>query len=166
MAQADSHHTITTTPIDRRGALGALAAVAAAGALSVSPALASNGSADPIIGAIEAHRKAEAIHAAAVGAADNLPDLPNQEELEAAVDGAQQATVDASFALLETEPATIAGLIALLNYSVLFANSGNLWPNPRDYEWEGPAVHSLCAGFETALLARTVDLLRNKFAGV
>ena len=169
MAQADSQNTTITSAIDRRGALGALAAVAAAGALSIAPALAVQTAADPIIAAIEAHRAAEAAFGHAVTAADVPETTPEYAQRQLVCAETGEASYQAAFALFEAEPATMAGLIALLNYAVLYVNSGNIWPSPHDYEWDGdglPGVRNFCAGFETALLARTVDLLRNKFAEV
>lgn len=156
MPKADCVHSTppTNTPIDttRRGFLGGTAAALAAGTAvnvaalaTIRPAAAES---DPILEAIEVHRAA-ALAATAVqkrfsAFEDELADngrlhyeLRNDEEgrrgraLEAERDAAYDAETEAACALLNIQATTLAGVIALLEYTRDHdeSNYGMGWPN-------------------------------------
>jgi hypothetical protein len=79
--------------------------------------------ADPIYAAIERHRNAARLWAAAVKVRDAFPDAGNpmtleqQAQLDAAVAGARLPLIDAGLDLIETAPTTIGGFVAALEYA-------------------------------------------------
>jgi hypothetical protein len=137
--------SVPTPQSSRRGFLVQASAVAAAGAaigaslpLPAPPAAAQSSAAeaDPIFAAIEAHRRAIAAHGEAVGVEMALEvSLPDDRRLTdawedkivetddprwpaalRAVSAASSAMDDAAIDLVNTEPATLAGIEALLRY--------------------------------------------------
>jgi hypothetical protein len=78
---------------------------------------------DPIYAAIERHRNAARLWAAAVAVRNAFPDnanamtLEQQAQLDAAVANARLPLIDAGFGLIETAPTTPAGLVAALEYA-------------------------------------------------
>jgi hypothetical protein len=195
MIQADSVHstpptnTSATPPqSSRRGFLVQAAGVAAGGAalgaglpLPVPPAADAQSSAaeaDPIIAAIEAHRRAIAAHSEAVGTEDalgaNLPDDQQRSVLTAwreeivetddprwiaairARWAASDAMEDLAIDLLNTEPTTVAGIEALLRYFA--GQETELFPYEVSHDdgSEGP--------FGSYLVRHAADALR-KIAG-
>jgi hypothetical protein len=78
--------------------------------------------ADPIHLAIERHKNAARLWAAAVKIRDAFPDGANpmtpeqQAQVDAAVAGARLPLIDAGLDLIETAPTTIGGIVAALEY--------------------------------------------------
>jgi hypothetical protein len=107
------------------------------------------GEPDPIFAAIEAHRSAEAAAAAAFKHADHEPDTPHADQAarEAAADEATDVADQLAVELLEVEPVTMAGVIALLEYAADYVDDGNSWP-PLE---EGTFESTLCAQAARAL---------------
>lgn len=168
-------------PVDssRRGFL-AQAAVVAAGGAALGMALPLPVSAgdsqrvpDPILAAIEAHRAAAAVALAVIGrlavferqlqAADRLQtksrlldELRQGEEIEAALDQAHHAEQVAAYALLDDNPTTLAGVIALLTYATEYddATDGMGWP--CDVE---PAEERGNRTWQYFVIANLVDIL-------
>jgi hypothetical protein len=79
--------------------------------------------ADPIHLAIERHKNAARLWAAAVKIRDAFPDganpmtLEQQAQVDAAVAGARLPLIDAGLDLIETAPTTIGGIVAALEYA-------------------------------------------------
>jgi hypothetical protein len=77
---------------------------------------------DPIHLAIERHRSAARLWAAAVAVRSAFPDnanpmtLEQQRQIDAAVAGARLPLIDAGLDLIETAPTTLEGIVAALQY--------------------------------------------------
>jgi hypothetical protein len=157
MAQADSNIS-TTAPVDstRRRFLSQAAGVAAGsavlatGATIPAPAEALPRVPDPILAAIEAHRavtvELHSVLAVQSGLERTLPrdkrqssidaweekiiatDDPRWIECERAVHATFDAETDAAIELLNVRPATMLGLIALLQYVTDADLDGEAWP--------------------------------------
>src|SRR6516165_1683785 len=105
-----------TTKLSRRSALAALASTAAATASGPVQAIAEP---DPIFALIERHRAASDAYSAGVSAygraeEQKLPDemIQAEEQVPAASTARKESIED----LLSTEPTTIAGIAAVLDY--------------------------------------------------
>ena len=105
-----------TTKLSRRSALAALASTAAATATGAVQAIAEP---DPIFALIERHRAASDAYSAGVSAygraeEQKLPDemIQAEEQVHAASKARKESIED----LLSTEPTTIAGIAAVLDY--------------------------------------------------
>lgn len=159
-------HTNTPTISTRRGFLTQAAVVAAGGAAlgMALPLPVSAGSAervsDPILAAIEAHRAAAAKAQAAVQRNSDFEnelcknerlqterrlddEHARQTEIDAAIEEAHHFEQAAAYDLLDVNPTTMAGLIALLTYVCEFddANHGLGWPEAIGLE-EEPGARS------------------------
>jgi hypothetical protein len=157
MAQADSNNT-TPAPVDstrrrfmsQAASIAAGSAVLAAGATIPAPAQALQRVPDPILAAIEAHKAAVAATNAALGLHSDLhEELPIEKRRSkfnawgetivetddprwiAAERGVMQAhnnEEDAACVLVSEPPATMAGVIALLQYAIAADTDGDGWP--------------------------------------
>jgi hypothetical protein len=138
MTQADSVHSTppTNTPTRRRflSTAATLAAGGAALGLAIPPALATD---DPIFVAIEAHKAAFArviaaidVEQAAEAATPRGMRETDEHYLRAgeAVSAAWEAEGDAAIELLNVYPTTMAGVMALLEYSISADRDGETWP--------------------------------------
>ena len=139
MTQADRVHSTPpiNTPTSRRRFLSTAATLAAGGAalgLAIPPALATD---DPIFAAIEQHKAAFArviaaidVEQAAEAATPNGMRKTDERYLEAreAVSAAWEAEGDAAIELLNVYPTTMAGVMALLKYSISADRDGETWP--------------------------------------
>jgi hypothetical protein len=144
MAQADSKNSITASAdqSSRRAFLivAAFASVAGAGSLAaaamapndvpkvitvqLAPAIAGH---DPVFGLIEAHRKADRDHEAALDEQERVERIGD----EAAADLAGEASCHAAFkafdVLLAAPAETLPGLVAKLYYLQSIAHRGDAW---------------------------------------
>lgn len=141
----------TRASASRRGFLTQAAVVAAGGAAlgMALPLPVSAGSAervpDPILAAIETHKAARSVTAAAVDRqiaferemqangrlreSDRLPDERQRgDEIETLVVQAHDAEVDVACTLVNILPTTMAGVMALLRYAVDADVDGEGWP--------------------------------------
>ena len=103
---------------------------------------------DPIYAAIDRHRNAARLWAAAAAVRDAFPDganemtLDQQAQLDAAVANARLPTIDAGLDLIGTEPTTVEGIMAGLEYARdLLLDGGHTMPQAID--WLGLLVGSL-----------------------
>jgi hypothetical protein len=154
MAQADSNNT-TPAPVDstrrrfmsQAASIAAGSAVLAVGATIPAPAQALQRLPDPILAAIEAHKAARIVVYSAVDAVSDREkqlkaegklrdkDDARLEECQTVLSRAFDAETDAAIALLSEPPATMAGVIALLQYAVAADTDGEGWP--RELESDG-----------------------------
>ena len=154
MAQVDSENT-TAMPVDptRRRFLSAAAGGAIALALPLAPAGA--GAPDPIFAAIEHHRAAGIVWAAAVDVCADFPEFDITDEqrrqrnlLEDATDAAWEACDQAGIDLVTTAPTTPAGIIAAIRYVQIQIRDDIYMPrsmpdqlsNGVKYEGDDPAM--------------------------
>ena len=105
---------------------------------------------DPIHAAIDRHRDAARLWRAAVNIRDasyldapnEMDDLERQARLDAAVANARLPTIDAGLDLVGTEPTTVEGIMAGLEYARdLLLDGGHTMPQAID--WLGLLVGSL-----------------------
>jgi hypothetical protein len=175
MTQADRVHSTPPTntsalPADpsRRGFL-AQAAVALGAAL---PLPVSAGDAervpDPIYAAIEKHRQAVAAHDAttAIRAAFNDVKLNDERRtqlavLEAAVDGAWDRLDEAGTTLVNTDPTTLAGILAVCRYVEPLLNEEAAVNLPEVIYWDDD-THSSAAGALVNVIAVAVKAIIHK----
>jgi hypothetical protein len=138
MTQADSVHSTppTNAPTSRRRFLSTAATLAAGGAalaLAIPPAFATD---DPIFVAIEAHRAAFVRVIAAVDVEYAFEAaIPRTKEIDPRLIESREATSaawgaegDAAIELINVRPATMAGVVALLNYAISADHDGETWP--------------------------------------
>jgi len=155
MTKADSVHSTppTNTSATRRRFLSQSAGVAAGGAvlalaIPAAPAAANAprapaALADPIFGAIEAHKAARAIVYSAVdavsarekhleGEGKRCRDYEGDAHLkqcEAALSRAFEAETEAACSLVSERPTTMPGVMALLQYAIAADTDGEGWPS-------------------------------------
>jgi hypothetical protein len=105
--------------------------------------------ADPIHLAIERHKNAARLWAAAVKIRDAFPDGANpmtpeqQAQIDAAVAGARLPLIDAGLDLIETAPTTIGGIVAALEYARdQMQDDGDYMPADIMLD-TGPGAHEL-----------------------
>jgi hypothetical protein len=143
MSKADQ----PTTPILSRRA--ALAGVMSAAALPVAVALPVPAMAvktDPIFAAIERHKAAAAIWDAAVSIRGDSDESDRDEtlRLDVAVDEAWEPCVQAGLDLLDTEPTTLAGIVAAIQYMrAQMLDDGTYMPHHLEYEGIGDANETM-----------------------
>jgi hypothetical protein len=134
--------------ISRRSLLRSASASAAALVVAEVAAAVPPGEVDPIFVLIEEHRLAHARHAQAC---DADPETPAEQ------DASGDAWWDASWALVDPGPVTIAGVAALLIYTQDYAKAGHEWPE-RDL-MEGEAGPSAGVFFESEVIATAARVL-------
>ncbi len=112
-------------------------------------------SADPIFAAIERHRAAARVWAAAVKVRDASPDGANEQQaqLDEAVANARLPLVDAGLDLIGTEPTTPEGVVAALEYARDQLLDGGI-AMPQAVPWLDHLVGTL-ADAAADLLAKT-----------
>jgi hypothetical protein len=153
MTQADRVHstppTNTSAKHSRRSILGAIAAGSAAAAIAAKRAVAvaaAGSSVDPIYEVIERHRKAALDHGEAVriefafeAAHDVWGEGAGRQEYQRLYDatGASYAVMaEAACSLVNTIPATLAGILALCRYiEPLFAEGDDCTELPETIEY-------------------------------
>jgi hypothetical protein len=163
MAQADSNNT-TPAPVDptRRRFLSQAASVAAGSAVLAAgatiPAQALQRLPDPVFAAIEAHKAAVAATNAALELNSRLDDELPVEKCRGGFNGGEETIVetddprwtaagravhqahnneeDAACALLSEPPATMAGVIALLQYAIAADTDGDGWPQLQSDDYK------------------------------
>lgn len=130
-------------PVDptRRRFLAAHPAPSVANALAALPA-----SQDPVFNLIEDHQKANAAHWAAIDEQNRLEKL-GEPEADSVAAAACRADNVAFVALMETEPTTFAGLVALLTYLNEIAEEGGAWR----FEGEDSRIVSLLANLAASV---------------
>jgi hypothetical protein len=102
---------------------------------------------DPIYAAIERHKQTVAIFGAATSARGRFPDFRTRmndeqkkqlELLDEAVEAGRPLCVEAARDLIYTEPTTMAGIIAAIQYIQIHVHNGGEFM-PRDIESDSPA---------------------------
>lgn len=117
---------MSTTTTTRRAILAGIAAVPAVSL----PALATEP--DPIYAAIETHIAAYESWARALEVSSRLPDDdPRFDAADRVTDDAGDAFTEAGLALASSRPATIAGVLALLDYIERFNHRGWSYPTGK-----------------------------------
>lgn len=117
---------------------------------------------DPIFAAMEAHRAACRTYSAAVDVSARLADgTPEHDAASAVTDCAESTLDDAGIDLADIEPATIAGLLALLNHVIELTEDdefdGANWRLPHQVQCDdGGEEH-----FVRRLLGSIESTLRN-----
>ena len=170
MTQADSVHstppTNTSARHSRRSILGAIAAGGAAAAIAARPVPAIAASpADPIYAAIERHGRAVAAHDNATEVRAHFEDINMNDEqrkqlavLQDAVDEAWDPREEAAIDLLNTEPTTLAGIVALCRYvEPLLDDDGEL---PEAIYWDDETTSSAGGAFANVIAAAVEALIK------
>ena len=107
----------TTSHVSRRSLITAVSATLAGTAVAAAPLTFAKASApDPVFAALEAYRSAFDAHMAACDATDATQPGPERTTALAAQMQACEADSEAWWALIETQPTTTAGLIALVRF--------------------------------------------------
>ena len=159
----------TNTPIDTKrrrflsvAAGGAIAAAIPAAALAAAPVI------DPIYAAIDKHQQAVAAHDAAtdIRAAFNDVDMNDEQRtelaaLESVVDGAWDRLEDAGITLVNTDPTTLAGIVALYRYVEQLLNERGTVNLPEEIHWDDD-THSSAGGALVNVIAVAVKAIVHK----
>lgn len=149
-----TERTNITSP-GRRAFLSTAAALVVSAAVAAPAAVAALQS-DPVFAAIDAHKAARVVMIAAVDAVSarenalvaegkrwNQPERDAKlQECESALSEKFEAETDAACVLVSAPPATMAGVIALLQYAIAADTDGNGWPelasddHKRERSWQ------------------------------
>jgi hypothetical protein len=167
MTKADSVHStprITASkinpldPMRRRlltiAAGGAVAAAIPAAALTAAPAV------DLIYAAIERHKAAKLPYEAAVTvrACYDEADEKVTQQMDEAVDAAFDVYEDAGADLVNTEPTTLAGIVALCRYIEPLLNDGSYLPEV--ISWDDETESSAAGAFANVIAAAVEALIK------
>jgi hypothetical protein len=150
MTQADSVHSTppTNTSPTRRNILGTIAGAGAV-ALTLPPARAAALGADPIYAAIERHKAASAVWDAAITIRAKFQDASDEskeqaDKLQEAADEAWGSCEQAAIDLINTEPTTLAGIVAAIRYCIRqMADDGTFMPHGIEYDNGGDAQETM-----------------------
>ena len=184
MAQVDSEN-ITATPTDptRRHFLSRAAGAAAGGAalsLAIPPAVA--GAFDPIFVLIEAHKTAENDFRAAVHHECALEQTIDEAKCKGNAYGGEVTIVEtddprwteafvrtndasrnveaAALRMLEESPASLAGVVALLDYAVEYVQAGNCWPQDLEDKEKACRIFLNQTPWQHYVIANAAEFLR------
>jgi len=111
--------------LSRRAALAGIAALPAAVPVTATAGL------DPIFAAIERHRELSTHCDEAVSISAKLTEGPEFDAADAISAESRDAVVEYAEVLIRSEPATMAGITALIRYVA----SLGLWQLPDDEDW-------------------------------
>ena len=176
MTQADrvfsTPPTNTSARHSRRSILGAIAAGGAAAAIAAKPVPAIAASpADPIYEVIERHERAVAAHDNATDVRAHFDDINMNDEqkkqlavLEDAADATYNHMEDAGVDLVNTKPATLAGILALCRYVEPLLNERDTINLPELIYWDDD-TESSAAGALANVIAGAIDALIKDRAG-
>jgi hypothetical protein len=133
--------------------------------------LAAAAAVDPIYALIERHKQAAAAHDATTEVRAHFDDLNMNEEqkeqfyaLEAAVDSAWDSLDEVGTDLVNTKPATLAGIVALCRYVEPFLNEKDTINLPEVIYWDDDTDSSAGGAFANAI-ASAVEALMKAQAG-
>jgi hypothetical protein len=147
----------TNTPIDttrrRFLAVAAVGSAASVGTLAAAATMPSSAPAspDPIYAAIERHKQTAAVWDAAVDVRCNFEDIDmteeqreQRDELDDAVEDAWMPCRQAGLDLIETEPATLAGIVAAIQYiRIQMRDDGTYMPHHLVLDTGGDAQDTM-----------------------